>query len=420
MRKVTRRQFGALAASVSAAALARPAFAQSSDGPIRIGYTLPLSGGLAGNGKPAFLAHRLWAEDLNAKSGLLGRKVELVNYDDQSNAAQVPALYTKLLDVDKVDLVVSSYSTALIAPAMPVVMAHGVAFVSLLGSATNDAFHYDRTVNISPTGGRMEEDFAKGYFKIAMTAEPTPKTVAIAGLDSDFLQRSMRSARKQAKDLGLEIVYDKSYPPGTVDYGPIVRAIQAAKPDVVYFASYPPDSVGLLKAVTEAKLTATVLGGGMIGPQITAIKAQFGPLLNNLVCWDSYAPEPTMKFPGVDAFLERYRAVAPKEKVDPLGLYAPPLAYAQMQVLEQAVSRVGKIDHAAIGADFHANTFSTVVGDLKFDANGEWEKERNIYVQYQGVTGNDIEQFKKAGTQVILYPDQYKSGKLLTPFPASS
>jgi len=420
MQQVTRREFGSLAAGLSAAVMTRPAFAQSSDEPIRIGHTMPLSGGLAGNGKPALLAHRLWVEEINAKGGLLGRKVELVNYDDQSNPAQVPALYTKLLDVDKVDLVVSSYATALIAPAMPVVIAHGVAFVTLFGAATNDAFHYERTVSINPVGGRMQEDFAKGFFDIAMSADPKPKTVAIAGLDSDFLQRSMQSARTQAKNAGLDIVYDKSYPPSTVDYSPIVRAIQAAKPDVVYFASYPPDSVGLLKAVNEAKLTATVLGGGMIGPQITAIKAQFGPLLNNLLCWDVYAPEPTLKFPGVEAFLERYRAAAEKEKADPLGLYAPPLAYAQMQVLEQAVSRVGKIDHAAIGADFHANTFSTIIGDLKFDANGEWEKERNLYVQYQGVKGNDIEQFKKAGIQVILYPERYKSGKLLTPFPAAS
>jgi branched-chain amino acid transport system substrate-binding protein len=420
MTRVTRREFGYLAAGLSAATLPGRALGQSSEGPIRIGYTLPLSGGLAGNGKPSFLAHRLWAEDVNAKGGLLGRKVELVNYDDQSNPGQIPALYTKLLDVDKVDLVVSSYSTALIGPAMPIIMAHGASFVTLLGSGTNDAFHYERTVNVSPVGGKMQEDFAKGFFDIAMSADPKPKTVAIAGLDSDFLQRSMQSARTQAKNAGLEVVYDKSYPPSTVDYGPIIRAIQAAKPDVVYFASYPPDSVGLLKAVNEVKLTATVLGGGMIGPQITAIKAQFGPLLNNLVCWDVYAPEPTLKFPGVEAFLERYRAAAEKEKADPLGLYAPPLAYSQMQVLEQAVNRVGKIDWAAIGADFHANSFPTVIGELKFDANGEWVKERNIYVQYQGVKGNDIEQFKKAGTQVILYPEQYKSGKLLTPFPATS
>jgi branched-chain amino acid transport system substrate-binding protein len=419
MRNVTRREFGALAAGFSAATLTRPASAQS-EGPIRIGYTLPLSGGLAGNGKPAFLAHRLWAEDLNANGGLLGRKVELVNYDDQSNSGQVPALYTKLIEVDKVNLVVSSYSTALIAPAMPVVMGHEMAFVTLLGSGVNDAYHYDRIASINPVGGNMQEDFAKGFFQVAMNADPKPKTVAIAGLDSDFPQRSMHSARTQAKSAGLDIVYDKIYPPSTVDYGPIIRAIQAAKPDVIYFASYPSDSVGLLKAAYEAKLSATVLGGGMIGPQITAVKAQFGPLLNNLLCWDVYAPELTLKFPGVEAFLERYRAAAAKEKTDPLGLYAPPLAYAQMQVMEQAVARAGKIDQGAIGAAFHQNAFATVLGDLKFDANGEWERERNLYVQYQGVKGNDFEQFKRPGIQVILYPDQYKSGRLLTPFPATS
>src|SRR5271154_497370 len=419
MRRMTRREFGALGVGLSAAALTRPAAAQSTDAPIRIGCTLPLSGGLAGNGRPSLLAHRLWVEDVNAKGGLLGRKVEIVNYDDQSNGAQVPGLYTKLLDVDKVDLVVSSYATAMIAPAMPVIMAHGAAFVTLLGSGTTAAFRYVRTVNISPVGGKMQEDFAKGFFEVAMTAEPKPKTVALAGLDGDFPQRQMSSVRTQAKLFGLEIVYDKSYPPSTVDYTPIVRAIQSAKPDIVYFASYPPDSVGLLRATYEAKLGATVLGGGMIGPQITAIKAQFGPLLNNLLCWDIYSPEPTLKFPGVEAFLERYRAAAEKEKTDPLGLYAPPLAYAQMQVMEQAVARVGKIDQEAIGADFHASTFPTVLGDLKFDAEGEWQHERNLYVQYQGVRGNDIEQFKKPGVEVILYPDQYKSGNLLTPFPAA-
>jgi branched-chain amino acid transport system substrate-binding protein len=420
MRKLTRREFASSAAWLSAATLSRSAFAQSAEGPIRIGYTMPLSGGLAGNGRPAFLAQRLWLEDVNARGGLLGRKVELVNYDDQSSAGQVPALYTKLIEVDKVDLVVSSYSTALIAPAMPVVIGHGMAFVTLLASGTNDAFQYDRTVNVSPTGGNMQQDFAKGFFQVAMNAVPKPRTVAIAGLDGDFLQRSMNSARTQAKAAGLEIVYDKSYPPSTVDYGPIVRAIEAATPDIVYLASYPSDTVGLLKAIYETKLSATVLGGGMIGPQITAIKAQFGPKLNNLLCWDVYAPEPTLKFPGVEAFLERYRAAAEKEKADPLGLYAPPLAYAQMQVMEQAVTRVGKIDQDAIGADFHTNNFATVLGVLKFDAKGEWEHERNLYVQYQGVKGNDVEQFKRPGVQVILYPDQYKSGKLLTPFPAAT
>lgn len=420
--EINRRVFvglGLAAAGVGAApALARNAAAAPSGEPIRIGYSMSLSGPLAGNGQPALLAHRIWADDVNARGGLLGRPVKLVYYDDQSNAANVPGIYTKLLDVDKVDLVVSGYATSMIAPAMPVVMQHEMAFVTLLGSATNDAFRYDRTVNVSPVGARMQEDFARGFFEVAATASPAPKTVAIAGLDSDFPHRAMQSARAQAKAHGIKVVYDRTYPPSTVDFSPVIRAIQSARPDLVFFASYPADSVGLLRAVAEQKLGATVLGGGMIGPQVTAIKTQLGPALNNLVCWDIYAPEPTMAFEGVAEFLERYRAAATQEKVEPLGLYAPPLAYAQMQVLEQAVRRVGKIDQAAIAADFHANDFATVIGTLSFDAAGEWPSERNLYVQYQNVEGNDIEQFKRPGVQVILYPPNLRSGELRVPFPA--
>ena len=329
---------------------------------------MSLSGGLAGNGKPAAVAHDVWVAEVNARGGLLGRPVEIVRYDDQSSGAQVPAIYTKLLDVDKVDLVVSGYATAIIAPAMPIVMQHGMAFVTLLGSGTNAEFNYDRCFNIGPSGSDTKVNLAKGYFAIASGLDPKPKTVAIAGLDADFQQRAMESARYHADRLGLKIVYDRTYPPTTVDFSPIVRGVQAAKPDIVFFTSYPPDSVGLLRSANELQLQAAMVGGVMIGPQVTAIRAQLGPILNNLVCWDVYAPEATMNFPGMDSFLARYRAAAETAKTDPLGLYAPPLAYAQMQVLEQAVRRVGKVDQKAIGADFHANEFPTVIGTLKIGA----------------------------------------------------
>jgi branched-chain amino acid transport system substrate-binding protein len=424
MTSITRRDFGRLAgvaATAAVAAGARPARAESPSGPpIRIGCSMSLTGGLAGNGKPSLLAHKIWAQDVNAAGGLLGRPVEMIHYDDQSNGAQVPGIYTKLLDVDHVDLVVSGYATAIIAPAMPVVMQHEMAFVSLLGSGTNDEFHYDRVANISPSGADTREHLAQGFFTIADSITPKPTTVAIAALDSDFLQRAADSARYHAKKRGLKIVYDRSYPPGTVDFAPIIRGIQAEKPDIVFFASYPPDSVGLLRASNELRLGAKLFGGTMIGPQVTAIKQQLGPMLNNLVCWDVYAPEPTMNFPGVDAFLQKYRAAAPGEQTEALGIYAPPLAYAQMQVMEQAVRRAGKLDQAAIGAAFHDDAFPTVIGTLKFDPLGEWVEERDLYVQYQGVQGNDLDQFKRAGTQVILYPDKYKSGTLRTPFPAGT
>ncbi|TCT02210.1 amino acid ABC transporter substrate-binding protein [Aquabacter spiritensis] len=419
-REMTRRSFGLLATAAVASFAGKKSLAQPASGePIRIGFSTPLSGGLAGNGRSALLAQQVWGDDINARGGLLGRPVKLVYYDDQSNGASVPGIYTKLLDVDKVDLVISSYGTALIAPAMPVIVRHGMAFISLLGSGTNEMFKYGRAANISPVGRKMNEDFAKGFFEVAKALDPAPTTVAIAGLDSDFSNRAMESARTQAKLRGIKVVYDRAYPPSTVDFSPIVRAIQSATPDLVFFASYPPDSVGLLKAVRELKLTAKMLGGGMVGPQVTAIKAQLGAQLNNLVCWDVYAPEPTMDFAGTTAFLDRYRAVAEAKGAETLGLYAPPLAYAQMQVLEQAVTRAGSLDQAAIGAELHRDSFPTIIGELRFDETGEWVEERNVYVQYQGIVGNDLQQFKKPGVQVILYPPQYKSGVLRPGFPAA-
>jgi branched-chain amino acid transport system substrate-binding protein len=97
-----------LLASIFAAA---PAAAQSAQPPIRIGFGMALSGGLAAGGKQALVTYQLWAEDVNARGGLLGRKVEFVDYDDQSSPATVPGIYSKLLDVDKVDLVLSGYGT---------------------------------------------------------------------------------------------------------------------------------------------------------------------------------------------------------------------------------------------------------------------------------------------------------------------
>ncbi|MFC7555875.1 ABC transporter substrate-binding protein [Pseudoroseomonas wenyumeiae] len=162
MKDISRRGLGrlALAAAATVPATARAQTAPSG-APIRIGYSMSLSGGLAGNGRPALLAHRIWAEDVNAKGGLLGRPVELVHYDDQSTGAQVPGIYTKLIDVDKVDLVVSGYATAIIAPAMPVVMQRNMTFVSLFGTGVNSDFRYDRYFSINPAGSDVKETLRK-------------------------------------------------------------------------------------------------------------------------------------------------------------------------------------------------------------------------------------------------------------------
>jgi branched-chain amino acid transport system substrate-binding protein len=396
-------------------AVAWPAAPRAAD-PIKIGFSMSETGGLASGGKPALLAMEMWRDDINAKGGLLGRQVEFVHYDDQSTPANVPAIYTKLIDVDKVDLVVSAYATGQIAPAMPIVMQHNMVFMALFGTAVNDKFSYDKYFQILPNGKDTAIAPSYGFFQVAMSMNPKPKTVALISADAEFAQNVITGARRVVKDLGLEVVYDRSYPPSTVDYAPIVRAVQATNPDIVYVASYPPDSVGIVRAVSEIGLKTKIFGGGMIGIAFTPIKQQLGPLLNGIVAYDVYVPEPTMKFPGTEDFLTRYQAKAAGQGVDPLGYYLPPFAYSEMQILGDAITKVGSLDQAKLATYIHATTFHTVAGDVKFAENGEWEKGRVLFVQYQGVKGTDLDQFRKAGTQVILYPPEFKSGTFRYPY----
>ena len=148
----------ALAISLAALLLAlAPRIANAADTPpIKIGFGMALSGPLAGGGKSALVAMQMWAEDVNSRGGILGRQVQIVHYDDQSSPSTVPTIYAKLLDVDKVDLVISGYATNQIAAAMPTVISRGMLFFSLLGTAVNDNFKYDRYFQLNPNGPDVE------------------------------------------------------------------------------------------------------------------------------------------------------------------------------------------------------------------------------------------------------------------------
>jgi branched-chain amino acid transport system substrate-binding protein len=413
MTTVTRRQTFSLAGGVLAT-MASSANAQAA--PVKIGCGMALTGGLAAGGKASLLAYQIWLDEVNARGGLLGRKVELVSYDDQSNPATVPGIYSKLLDIDKVDVVVSGYATVPTAAAMPLIIQRGKTFLSLFALAINDQFNYDRYFQMQPTGPNSKTEFSRGFFELAGNLTPKPQTVALVGADAEFSQIALEGARENAKQAGMKVVFDRNYPPNNQDFGSIVRSIKATSPDLLYIASYPPDSAGMIRAMHEVGFGARMVGGGMIGLQFAALKQQLGPMLNNLLAYDLYVPEPTMNFPGIAAFLVKYRERAVQAGVDPLGIYLPPFAYAEMQILEQAVNATKSLDDKKLAEYIHATKFSTIVGDIKFGARGEWEESRVLLVQYRGIQGNDIEQFKQPGKQVIVHPPKYKSGELVTPF----
>ena len=405
-----RRVLGALFIGL---ALSGTALAQQ---PLKIGFGMSLTGPLAGNGKAALIAMEIWRDDVNAKGGILGRKVEFVYYDDQTSPATVPGIYTKLLDVDKVDIVVSGYGTNVIAPAMPIMMQRNLTFMTLFGLNVNSKFNYDRYFQIMPAGPNPAVGWSQGFFDAAMSMNPKPKTVALVGADAEYPAMALEGAREHAKKTGLKIVYDKTYPPNTVDYSPIVRAIQATNPEIVFVASYPPDSAGMVRAVNEVGLKTRIFGGGLVGPQFAALKTQLGPLLNGVVNYEFYAPDLGSKFPFLEQFLAKYQARAAKEGVDPLGFYLPPYAYAGVQVYEQAIRAVGSLDQDKMAKYIHANKFDTIVGDIRFAPNGEWAESAMIQIQFQGIKDNSLETFKKPTTHVIVYPPELKSGELIYPY----
>jgi branched-chain amino acid transport system substrate-binding protein len=408
---------GVVGAAVLGATMVGAGGVRAAD-PITIGFGMALTGNIAANGRAALIAMKLWEEDINAEGGLLGRPVKLVYYDDQSTPSNVPGLYTKLLDVDKVDLVISGYGTNVTVPAMPVVMAHDRMFMTLFALAVNADFKYGRFFGMIPAGPSADakQAFSKGFFDIAKAMNPPVKRLAIVGADAEASRNSVEGALANVKNTGLEIVYNKSYPPTTADYSPIVRAIQASNPDVVYVASYPADSVGLVNALHEVGMKARLVGGSMVGLQTTSIKTQLGPKLNGLVVYNFWVPTPQTLNPEISAFLARYQSQAAKEGVDLLGYYLPPFAYAEMQVLGEAVKGAGTLDQDKLTAYLHSRSFHTILGDISFGADGDWKEARIVFEQFHNVQGNDVDQFRGGKSETILEPASMRSGALIEPY----
>jgi len=385
--------------------------------PIKIGFGMALTGPLSANGKMSLVAMQIWEDDINAKGGLLGRPVKLVYYDDQSSPSQVPSIYAKLLDVDKVDLIVSGYASTQIAAAMPVVIQKKKLFISLFGTGINEKFKYPKYFSMIPNGPTPKPAFTRGFFKVAEVQKPKPQTIALVYVAAEFGLNACEGARENAKTSGFKVVYDKSYPPSTTDYSPIVRAVRAVNPDLMVVCSYPLDTVGMITAMHEVGFKPKMWGGAMVGLQATVFKTKLGPMLNGIVNYETWLPVKSMEFPGSMELLKKYQARAKDQGVDPLGYYMPVWAYADLQVLGDAVAATNSLNEDKLADYMRKATFHTVVGDVKFGKQGEWAQERTLAAQFQNIKGKTVEDFRDPKTtEVILYPPKYKSGEVIYPY----
>jgi len=384
--------------------------------PIKVGFSMALTGGVAPNGRQMLIALEIWRDDVNAKGGLLGRPAELVFYDDQSNPSNVSGIYQKLLSIDKVDLLIGPYATNMVAPAMPVIMGAKKTTVSLLALGVNQHFNYPQYFSMVPAGPDGIRTFSEGYFQIAAAQNPKPKTVAIISADAEFARTAADGARANAKKLGFDVIYDKSYPPPTADFTSVMRAVQAANPDIVFVASYPPDTVGIVRATNELGYTPKMLGGTMIGLLVTPLKAQLGPLMNGITIMESFVPAPTFKFPGLQPVLDEYGKRASGQKLDPFGYGFVPFGYSAGQILAEAVTQTKSLDHEKIAQYIRSHKFNTIAGEIAFGPDGEWAQPRMVFTQFRNVEPNNIEQFKDTERQVVVWPENHATGKFIYPY----
>ena len=384
--------------------------------PIRIGYCLSLTGPLASNGKTARLTHQIWENDVNRKGGLLGRKVEMVCIDDETHPKLVPDIYKRLLDDEKVDLVIGGYGDNSVSPAMPLIIERNRYLVALMALAVNAPFNYANYFVMIPTGPQPSEALTEGFFSLAAKQSPKPETMAILAADASFSKSPVLGAKAHADKHGFRVVSDARYPLSTTDFAPLITSLKPINPDILFFCSYLNDSAGLLRAINEVKLEPKIVGGAMIGPQNGSIKAQLGPLLNGIVNYEYWLPVPKMMYPGIAEMMAQYQSLAREAGADPLGYYVAPQAYAQMQIIEQAVAGTGSLDDTRLTQFTRDASFKTVLGDVKFGKGGTWSEPRVLQVQYQNIQAADLSDFKDGRTQTVVWPSSLASGALIYPY----
>jgi branched-chain amino acid transport system substrate-binding protein len=406
-----------LGGAMAVAALGMTSGSRADEPPIKIGMSMPQTGGLAAGGKASLLGIEIWRDDINARGGLLGRKVELVVYDDKSSASETPAIYAKLLDVDKVDLLFAPYATVPTAPIMPLVKQRGMLLMGNFSFQVNSKVHHDMWFNNAPWG--PADAWATGFLGLGQKAGG--KTVAMLSADQEFAQNLITTARDVAKKMNLPVVFDQTYPPSTAEFSSIIRALNAAKPDIVYVASYPPDSAAILRAINEIGVgdNVKIFGGAMVGLQFAGIMENLGSLLNGVVNFNTWLPEPSMYFDGTKAFFETYSKRAVEAKVDPLGYYLAPYGFTMGQLIEQAVTATKSLDQKTLAKYLREHVHKTIVGPIEYAEDGEWKETATLEAQFRGVKDKNLDQFRSSGRQVILFPERLKTGDLVTPFEAA-
>jgi branched-chain amino acid transport system substrate-binding protein len=380
------------AALVVAAALAGPAPA-AAQGPIRIGASLSLTGTYAAPGQNHHRGYQLCVKHVNDKGGVLGRKIEFVLYDDQSQPATGVRLYEKLITQDKVDVVMGPYSSPISEAVANVNEKYKMPMVAPMASTTS-IFKKGRKFIFmvqSPA-----EVYLEGLIDVAL--KKGLKTLAIINEDTLFPKATVQGTIELAKKRGLQVVFVEAYPKGNTDFSAILTKVRATNADVLGAATYFDDAVAITRQMKELnvnpKMYGVTVGGDL--PKFYELLGKNAEFIYGATQW-----EPELPYPGSKEFVEAYRKEFPGADLS----YHSAGGYAGCQITVDAIRRSGSLDGEKIRAEILKMDLKTVYGDFKVDPDGFQLTHKMVMFQWQD------------GKKVIVWPDEMSTGQLRFPTP---
>lgn len=382
---------GVLACLALTLAACSPGGGGSAQGPIKIGVSLSLSGDFSADGKAFQQGYQLWADDVNAKGGLLGRKVQLVILSDASSPQQVTTNYQTLITQDKVDLIFGPFSTSLTKASSVIANRYGYALVEGAGGGPSVFTRgLNNVFDVSLPVANNLNSFA--HYVAALPADKRPKTAAYATQDDPFTQPQVDSAKAILEAAGVTTSYYKVYPAETTDFTPIAAGIIASKADVVVTGTLLPDVSAFIQDFHQQHYNPQALIATAGPDQGTQFLQAVGgaDVAEGVLVPNGWYPD--LNAPGnqqmVQEFIKKYGG-------DKSGMSSDvPEAYAVGQVVAQAVTQNNSLDQAKLISTLHSGTFQSVQGAVKFDATGQ-------------------------NTEALAYLFQWQSGQLIPVYPAN-
>jgi len=359
--------------------------------PIRVGVTASLTGQYAAPGQDLLAGIQMWADDINARGALLGRPVEIVSYDDRSDPATSARLYERLINEDRVDLLIGPYASDVTLAACPVVEEHDFPMVSGSASASD--------IWSRGYGNIFQVDTPAVHYMdllIESAHDAGLQRIALAYADSDFPREMARGVREQAARYGMEIVFDRDFPEGNTDFSALVRDMKASTPDMVIGGTYLDGSIAMVREAKRQQFSPKAFAF-TVGPALVEFGEALGPDAEGVLGVVSWMRSGNI--PMAYDFSYRY-----KEKSGHNAAAQAASGYAAGQVLEAAVRLAGTLDRDAVRGQLRDMVFASLVGRYHVDESGMQLAKDTYVMQWQG------------GNRLLVLPRELRDNKIIYPF----